>query len=82
MNEYPVQLLIKVGTTGDFPYITDGHYVVLKGMNYNTSGMCYNAIVNDPHNVYSRVYSVAISDMYSYTKAHSSGGYVMCVLEP
>lgn len=53
-NDHPVEILIRnkvyIRETDYFPYTTDGHYLVLKGIGYNRSGG-YTAILNDPHNV-------------------------------
>ncbi len=77
MNSHPVQPVLKITSTAYFPYTTDGHYVVIKGMTYSPSLGYYSAVVNDPHYDYCDVYNVPISAIFSYNKAHS--GYIICV---
>lgn len=56
-----------------FPYTTDGHYVVIKGVSGNSG------LVNDPHPDYSNAYTVPFSSLLNYSKAHAGGGYLICV---
>lgn len=79
LNNHPVQPNIKVSSTDYFPYTTNGHYVVIKGMRYNTGTATYNTIVNDPHYNYCGTYTVPLSVMLNYTHAHGSGGYLIHV---
>ena len=79
LNNHPVQPNMKVNSTTYFPYTTNGHYVVIKGMEYNSGSASYSAIVNDPHYAYSDTYIVPVSAMLGYTQAHSSGGYLIHV---
>lgn len=72
---HPVQVVMAVSNTTYFPYTTNGHYVVLKGMQYNAASETYTAIVNDPHINYCGVYSLPISALRSYNNAHS--GYII-----
>lgn len=72
---HPVQVVMVVSNTTYFPYTTNGHYVVLKGMQYNAASETYTAIVNDPHINYCDVYSLPISALRSYNNAHS--GYII-----
>lgn len=73
----PVLPLLKVNNTTYFPYTTNGHYVVIKGITFDESTEYYTSVVNDPHNNYSGTYYVPLSSIYDYTKAHNSGGYVI-----
>lgn len=77
LNSHPVQPVLKITSTAYFPYTTNGHYVVIKGMTYSQSVGYYSAAVNDPHYDYCGVYNVPISAIFSYNKAHS--GYIICV---
>lgn len=79
LNNNPVQLNMKVSSTDYFPYTTGGHYVVIKGMTYDSSIASYVAIVNDPHYNYCDIYNVPISVMLDYTHAHGNGRYLIHV---
>lgn len=79
LNNHPVQPNMKVSSTDYFPYTTNGHYVVIKGMTYDSGTASYNTIVNDPHYAYSDTYTVPLSVMLDYTQAHHSGGYLIHV---
>ncbi|GEM_PF-6569641 len=77
LNSHPIQLPLRITNTYYFPYTTNGHYVVLKGMNYSSATSSYTAVVNDPHNNYSNTYYLPVSALFSYNKTHS--GYLICV---
>lgn len=70
---------MKVSSTEYFPYTTNGHYVVIKGMTYDIGTASYNTIVNDPHYAYCDTSTVPLSVMLNYTHAHGSGGYLIHV---
>lgn len=79
LNGYPVQLPMTFYSTAYFPYHTGGHYMVLKGMDYNTTNVAYDAVMNDPHIEYCNVYEVPISVIRNYNLAHS--GYIIYVVD-
>ncbi len=82
LNGNPVQANLLISSTTYFPYTVNyGHYVVIKGMTYNTDNLEYNTIVNDPHYDYSGVYTIPISVILDYTHAHRSGGYLIHVVD-
>lgn len=75
MNGHPVQAQLKITDTNHFNYTSNGHYVVIKGIQY-VSGS-YQAVVNDPHPDHCKTLNVPMDKMLSYNKAHS--GFVICV---
>ena len=75
MNSYPVQVLLEFSSTTYFPYTSDGHYVVIKGMSYSSSSAAYNAVINDP--IPGAVRYIPISTIRSYNLADS--GYIIRV---
>lgn len=79
LNGYPVQLPMTFYSTAYFPYHTGSHYMVLKGMDYNTTNVAYDAVMNDPHIEYCNVYEVPISVIRNYNLAHS--GYIIYVVD-
>ncbi len=79
LNNHPVQSLLRITSSDYFPYTSAGHYVVIKGMRYNSNLAFYDSIVNDPHYAYCAAYTVPISAMLTYAKAHSGGGYIINV---
>ncbi len=74
-NGHAVQPTLVIRDYNYFPYTTGGHYVVIKGMSY-TSGS-YKAIINDPHNNYSGVYSVPASSVYGYNTNYDATGFII-----
>lgn len=79
LNNHPVQPNLKISSTTYFPYTTNGHYVVIKGMTYSSSDGYYTAVINDPHDDYCDTYYVPVSTILDYTQAHFSGGYLIHV---
>ena len=79
LNNHPVQLTMKVTSTNYFPYTLEGHYVVIKGMRYNTNTASYDSIVNDPHHTHSGIYTVPLSTLLEYSQAHRYGGHLIHV---
>jgi hypothetical protein len=77
INGHPVIALLKITDSTYFPYTTNGHYVVIVGIYYDTATSQYMFVVNDPHNEYCGQYVVPVSSMYTYTMVHSSGGIVI-----
>ena len=75
INGYPVQIPMKFSANAYFPYSTGGHYMVIKGLQYNSSTSAYNLVLNDPNGA--NVYTVPIGNIQNYSKAHS--GFIICV---
>lgn len=73
LGGHPVQTLLKFTNTTYFPYTSNGHYVVIKGMSYSSGSAAYNAVINDPYA--NSVYYIPISVIRSYNRAHS--GYII-----
>jgi len=60
---------LSVNAEGEFPYDAPGHYVVIKGMTY--VGGVYKAVLNDPNKDYSDIYSIPVSSIMTFNRAHS-----------
>lgn len=75
INDHPVQIPMKFSSNAYFPYSTGGHYMVIKGLEYNSSTSAYNIILNDPNGA--NEFTVPIGNIQSYSKAHS--GLIICV---
>ncbi len=81
---YPIIALMKNTDNNYFPYCYSpdeiaGHYVVIKGIEYDFDTNEYNAIVNDPHYEHSDVYSVPLSSLLLYIQEHHNYGYVIAL---
>ncbi len=79
MNDHPVQPVINVTDMTYFPYITEGHYVVIAGMQYDAASSSYNAIIHDPHDKHCATYTVPLSAILSYNQAHKGGELILYV---
>ena len=68
LNNHPVVICVSIPENDNtyFPYETDGHYIVVKGAQYDPDLKCYVLTINDPHNLYSDTYYVPIDVIYSY----------------
>ena len=80
MQDYPVQINTKFNSNSYFPYtVNDGHYMVIKGLNY-TQGSGYYATINDPHYTYYSTQVVPIDTTRIYNQTHPSGGFMIHVV--
>jgi hypothetical protein len=71
-NNHPVIALLKINSQSEFQYNSEGHYVVVRGITYNSSTQKYTAIINDPHYNYpeDNLY-VKMDNVYNMTMNHS-----------
>jgi len=76
-DDTPIQLLMKISKVTPFQYTSDGHYVVLKGIKYNSTAKKFYGVVNDPHYNYNLTLDVPMSTLLQYSKAHSAAGYLI-----
>lgn len=79
-RSHPIIALIKPTTSSTFGYDSNGHYVVIKGTNHDSS-LNYYAVVNDPHNNYCKTLRLKMSEMRTLLLNHASGGYIIYALD-
>ena len=71
-NNHPVLIRLKIPNKDYFPYTSDGHYVVLTGIYYDSSLKTYMAVINDPHYNYLAELTLPVSVLMEYN--NSFGG--------
>ena len=72
----PVTIPLTINEDDYFPYSSNGHYVVVGGLLYDTSTSKEMAIIYDSHDVYCAVRTVPLNTIFEYSDANS--GYVIC----
>ncbi len=77
-NNVPIQIPIDndSGTNTGLPYRTDGHYVVVTGIKYDSSDSESYICVSDPYkttsNEYAGIWEIPVAELYNFSQRHSA----------